>query len=240
MHIAVIEGDARSARLCELLNERGFDAKLFSSETDAAAFGDVLLPPMKRGVSIGVPLRKGQELVAFEDFCSREDFSILNAIATAEGAIELAMRETPVTLHGSEALVIGYGRIGKILSERLLALGALVTAGARKETDFAWITARSLTAAHTGMLKGSLYRYDVIFNTVPKMVLPEPLLNEIKPACVIIDLASPPGGVDFSAAEKLGLRCHWALALPGQCAPESAAQVTALVLTRILEERGVL
>ncbi len=241
MRYSVMEGDARSARLSEILREEGAEVRLFTSEDAAAAFGDVIVLPLK-----GVPaslfnglLRGEQILVSGEDFLSREDFAVLNAIATAEGALELAMREMPVTLHGSEALVIGYGRIGKLLCERLGAMGASVTASARSDSDFAWIAARGFASAHTLMLDDTLHRYDVVFNTVPELVLPEERLRELKPACILIDLASAPGGVDCRAAERLGIRCHWALSLPGKCAPESAARVIRLVLGRILKERGI-
>ena len=42
---------------------------------------------------------------------------VLNAIPTAEGAIQIAMEELPVTLNGSSALILGYGRLGKVLAK---------------------------------------------------------------------------------------------------------------------------
>jgi dipicolinate synthase subunit A len=238
-----MDGDARNARLCEILGEEGCEARLFARDevAEAAAFGDVIILPVK-----GMPgdlfngyLRDGQALVTGEDFSTREDFSILNAIPTAEGALELAMREMPVTLHGAEALVAGYGRIGKLLCKNLMALGSKVTASARGNSDFAWMDAHGVRSAHTLKLDGTLHRYDVIFNTVPHLTLTSARLREVKPSCVIIDLASSPGGCDFKAAERLGLRCHHALSLPGKCAPESASRTMRLVLGRILSERGL-
>ncbi|MDR1669306.1 MAG: hypothetical protein LBR76_05045 [Oscillospiraceae bacterium] len=241
MRFSVMEGDARNARLYEILRDEGFEARLFASAEEAAVFGSVIVLPPK-GVSASLfdgLLRADQTLVTGEDFLSREDFAILNAIATAEGALELAMRQMPVTLHGSQVLVIGYGRIGKLLCERLGALGASVTASARKNADFAWLAARGFPAQHTGRLDGMLNRFDAVFNTVPAPVLPAERLRELKPGCVVIDLASAPGGTDFKAAEQLGINYHWALSLPGRCSPESAARVMRLILDRILEERGV-
>lgn len=51
---------------------------------------------------------------------------IMNAVPTAEGAIQIAMEQTDVTLHGLPVLVIGHGRIGSLLARRLAALGAKV------------------------------------------------------------------------------------------------------------------
>ena len=50
------------------------------------------------------------------DYFAAEELSVRNAIPTAEGAIELAMKHTSVTLHGAPCLVLGFGRIGKVLA----------------------------------------------------------------------------------------------------------------------------
>ncbi|MCL2002554.1 MAG: hypothetical protein FWG72_00940 [Oscillospiraceae bacterium] len=243
MRFSVLSGDPRNARLCEIITEEGRDARLFSQSeaAEAAAYGDVIVLPVKgmEGGLFNGLLRDGQTLVTGEDFLSREDFLILNAAITAEGALELAMREMPVALHGSEALVTGYGRIGKLLCKKLKSLGAHVTGAARKDADFAWIDALGYRAAHSLKLDGALAGYDAVFNTIPHLTLTSARLRELKPSCVIIDLASAPGGTDFKAAERLGLCCRWALSLPGKCAPESAARNMRLVLGRILAERGM-
>lgn len=162
-----------------------------------------------------------------------------NSLPTAEGALEIALREMLITLHGARALVIGYGRIGKLLCRDLFFLGARVSCAARRDPHFAWMRAEGIAPLHTMRLEGRLDGFDVIFNTVPHLVLPYARLREIPARCVLIDLASSPGGIDFKAAEKLGLCCHWALSLPGKTAPESAAVYMRDTLYRILEERGM-
>lgn len=57
---------------------------------------------------------------------------------TAEGAIQLAMEELPITLHGARVLVIGYGRLGRVLADRLAGLKARVSVAARRYADLAW------------------------------------------------------------------------------------------------------
>ena len=57
------------------------------------------------------------------------------------------------------------------------------------------------------------------------MVFNKELLPKLKKDCLIIDLASAPGGVDFNEAKKLGLKVIWALSLPGKCSPKSAALI---------------
>ncbi len=156
------------------------------------------------------------------DFCDREEFSIRNAIPAAEGAIALAMNETPFTLHGAECLVVGNGKVGKMLSKMLCGIGAKVTVSARKNEDLAWIAANAQTPLPTQQLEREAERFDVIFNTVPHPILNGNVLRRVKKHCLLIDLASKPGGIDFECAKTLGLNTVWALSLPGTVAPETA------------------
>lgn len=184
--------------------------------------------------------RAAREHITLVDYFDREELNVLNAVATAEGAIQLAMRETPITLFESECLVVGYGRIGKLLAHRLRGLGAHVTVSARKYSDFAWIRAFGYRALATGALSGRLGSFDLVFNTVPAEVLGEKELGGVKRGCLCIDLASKPGGVNFAAAAELGVHTIWALGLPGETAPESAGVMIKQTIYNILGEYGVL
>lgn len=131
------------------------------------------------------------------DYYKREDLTILNAIPTAEGAINIAMQELPITLSGSKALVLGYGRIGKILAHKLYGLHTDIYISARKHEDFAWINAFGYKGIAYDELDESIDQFDVIFNTVPALLLDDNRLKKLKPNVVIIDLASNPGGYGF-------------------------------------------
>ena len=172
------------------------------------------------------------------DYFEREELAVENAAATAEGAVQLIMEELPITLSGAECLVIGYGRIGKILCHRLRGMGARVTASARKYSDAAWIRALGFSAADTRALEGTLGRYDVVVNTVPARVLGESRLKELRPGCLCLDLASKPGGMDFDAASRLGIKAVWALSLPGEVAPVTAGAAIRDTIYNILTEWG--
>ncbi len=181
----------------------------------------------------------GETISRVIDYAKREEFAIMNAIPTAEGAISIAMNNTPYMLKDSNCLVIGYGRIGKILSARLLSLGAKVTATARKYRDLAWISANGCIPAKTNEVFEIAGEYDIIFNTVPQRILDFRALSATKKDVLIIDLASKPGGVDFDVAEALERRVIWALSLPGKIAPDTAGKIIKDTLLNILEELGV-
>jgi dipicolinate synthase subunit A len=158
------------------------------------------------------------------DVMKLEELTVLNAIPTAEGAIQLAMQNSLVTLHDSNCLVLGFGRIGKILSKMLNGIGAKVYCEARKDQDIAWIKSYGYNAIKLDELDGSLNKFDFIFNTIPYLILDKKKLSVVKKDCLLIDLASKPGGIDFKEAENLGIQCLWALALPGKVAPKTAAK----------------
>jgi len=172
------------------------------------------------------------------DYYAREEFSVANAVPTAEGAIAIAMEELPITIADSSSLVIGYGRIGRVLSKKLSLLGSHVTVSARKAADFAWIHAEGYESADTECL----YEYfgtdtpDVIFNTVPHCVLNHGVLAAVKRGTPIIDLASKPGGIDMVSASEMRHKVIWALSLPRRYAPVTSGNIIADTLLCWLTE----
>ena len=172
-----------------------------------------------------------------EDYFLREELTVANAAATAEAAVQVAMEHLDRTLLGMDCLVLGFGRIGKLLCHRLHGLGAHVTATARKPGDLAWIRAYGWQGLQTGGLNDRLNAFGVVFNTVPSPVPDRPLLSRLPKDCLCIDLASVPG-IDQTAASDLGLTCIWARSLPGRLVPRTAAAVIRDAVYYIMEERG--
>lgn len=172
------------------------------------------------------------------DYSVREEFSVLNAEATAEGAVQVAMEETAFTLSGQKILIIGMGRIAKLLVHILSGFNAEVTIAARKYSDLAWAEVYGCKNIHISELKKNLGNYSIIFNTVPAVILDREKLEELDKGCLVIDLASKPGGVDFDTAASLGIRAVWLLSLPGKVAPLTAGETIGKTIFNILEERG--
>lgn len=173
------------------------------------------------------------------DYFSREELMVLNAIPTAEGALQIAMEETPHTLHGAKCLVAGGGRIAKILAKMLDGIGAEVFVTARKRGDLALAEAFGYRNVPIWELDRHIDKFEVVFNTIPSMILDFHQLSKMRKSCLIIDLASKPGGVDFDAAQALGIKVIWALSLPGKVAPSTAGDIIASTILNILEEMEV-
>ena len=188
--------------------------------------------------------RMGRELLAagearglrMADYFAREELAVANAVPTSEGTIQIAMEELPVTLHGARTLILGAGRLGKVLARQLTGLGAKVTVAARTWSDLAWIDAWGCDAARSDALEGALGDFDLILNTVPAPLLTRERLAELKAGCLVIDLASRPGGVDFQSAAELGVKVIWALSLPGKAAPVTAGRAIRDTVYHILSE----
>lgn len=173
------------------------------------------------------------------DYFAREEVAVKNAVATVEGAIEIAMRETDRTVSGSRVLILGYGRIGKVAAERFAALGASVSVAARKAGDLAWIAVRGAVPVPFARYADGAARYDLVLNTVPAPVMGEAELALLREDAVVLDLASDPGGVDFAAAKRLGRRALPCWSLPGKVAPRSAAAILSDAVLALAEEYHV-
>ena len=149
------------------------------------------------------------------------------------------MSEVPHTINGARCLVIGYGRLGRVLTRLLAALGAKVCVSARRDEDLAWIRTIGCEGVHTEDLDAVLHRFDLIFNTVPAPVLDAHALRQIRPGVPVIELASAPGGIDLESAKALGTKTVFALSLPGKCAPVTAGRIIEESILHILAAEEV-
>ena len=233
-----MRGDRRQNLLCDLLIADGHRAQLLPEPEKWGR--ENLLPPGAFLITAKASdalkeaaLKYGFRLIEYGNIPS---FVEENGAITAEGALQIAMRHRLRTLRGSDVLVIGYGGIGKPLSAMLKSLGADVSVAVRREEQL-WI------------LKGEGYRpvlskdllqfageYDVIFNTAPQLLLTRPVLEQMSPGVLIVDLASRPGGVDWKTAREMELKAVHALALPGQLTPVSGAIAIQHAIYQICEE----
>lgn len=172
------------------------------------------------------------------DLLQREEMAVLNAIPSAEGAIQIAMEETDITLHGSNVIILGFGRIGKILAKMLQGIGANVYVEARKYSDLAWIKSYGYIPVDLNKLGDYLKEMDIVFNTVPSMLLNEAMLLKLNKESIVIDIASSPGGVDMEKAKELGIKVIWALGLPGKVASATSGSIIKNTIYNVIEEMG--
>ena len=253
---AVVGGDARQAAAARALARAGYsvggpemiavaDYILLPLPLDAARtpLAELLRAARPGTLALGGMLSVEAKAIAAEagvelvDYFAREELTIRNAIPTAEGCIGILLRESTRTLWGANILLLGFGPVGQALGVRLAALGADVTVCARRPEQRALAESLGLRGAELARLGALAPAFDRVVNTIPAPVLTEPVLTALRPGSLIVDLASKPGGTDFAAAQRLGLRAIHALSLPAVCAPETAGEAVARTVLAILRER---
>ncbi|HWJ78284.1 MAG TPA: dipicolinic acid synthetase subunit A [Niallia sp.] len=168
---------------------------------------------------------------------NRDDVAILNSIPTVEGTIMMAIQHTDTTIHGSNVIVLGLGRVGMSVARAFHGLGAKVKVAAKPSDHIARVIEMGLTPVHLDELHLAVDDIDIVINTIPHLVLTSKVIDKLPLHTLIIDLASKPGGTDFQYAEKRGIKALLAPSLPGIVAPKTAGNILADVLSQLLYEK---
>jgi len=195
----------------------------------------------------GVPLFIGKAKPVIRDMAARfrvplvelaeeDELAILNSIPTAEGAIRFAMEELPITIHGSNCIVLGFGRCGITLARMLDALGAKTTVAARNKAQLARAYEMGFGTVLLSEFLDIAVNADVIFNTIPARIITAEMIEHLPVHLLVIDIASEPGGVDFKAAAACGIRAVLLPGLPGKVAPQTAGEILAKTVPAMIEK----
>ncbi|MGG0716238.1 dipicolinate synthase subunit DpsA [Robertmurraya massiliosenegalensis] len=183
-------------------------------------------------------IRKAGDAFDIQFFDLKDDdyLQVLHAIPTAEGAISVTVQNTKETIHNSNALVIGYGRIASLLANNLKGMGAKVTVAARKPESRIRAYANGFQTLDVKQeeLSTHIHSFNLIYNTVPSLVLSPEVLQKVNPNTLVMDLASPPGGLNHRFGEELGLNVIWARGQAGT-APIHSGYAQFLSMVRILD-----
>lgn len=174
--------------------------------------------------------------ILVHDYFAREELTVRNAVATAEGVLQIVIEELPITVHGSRALVTGFGRTSKTICALLRSLGAQVTVAARRQADLAWTQVEGMQGIFYEELPACANTFDYVVNTVPALVLGASMLETFKADCLLVEIASAPGGIDVKAAEANGLKVIQASSLPGKVAPKSAGRIISDTIQNVIRE----
>ncbi len=207
---------------------------------------DILTLLQKEHIVFGgqIPQSLKEELtekeIEFYDYFLLDELAIYNAIPTAEGVVEILIKNLPITIHSMKCAILGYGRVGKVLASTLKALGAEVTVFARKERDFADAYTKFYKTASFSDLKEKEYKFDALINTVPQKVLGKEEMINISSGCLFIEIASAPFGIDFQAAKEFAFDVIKANSLPGKVAPQTAGEIIGRSILPIIQKGLIL
>ena len=172
------------------------------------------------------------------DYAARDDFASLNAVPTAEGAIEAVMKILPVTIFSSKIMVTGFGKCAKVLSLTLRALGADVWVSARGIHDLSLAEALGMKTVHISQMYSCLSDFDAVFNTVPYAVFGKRELSAMNAETPLIDIASAPGGAERECVREYGIKYLFLPGIPGKYSPVTAADIILKTIVNIIGESG--
>lgn len=263
LKIIVLGGDERQKYLTEILKKQGLNAEhIYNSNNlkNVVKSSDYIvlpLPSTKDKITVfnsisddKIYISDLQEFITEQkvftcklmiegknckDYSLNETFAMKNAVPTAEGAVALAVLHSKKAIFHSKALVIGNGRIGKILSNMLKCMGAEVTVSARRENDLSLIEAFNMKKIETSKITGIAKEFDFIFNTVDSPVIDTEFLKSVKKDALIIELASHPGGI---YGDKSLARCEIinGQGLPGKFSPITAAEILSETIIKLIAD----
>lgn len=191
----------------------------------------IIFTGIKNKFLTNITERANRRLVALFE---RDDVAILNSVPTAEATLKLAIKHTKFTLANANILILGFGRVGFTTARLFHNVGGHVTVAIRNTRDFARIKAMQMKPIYLHTLKDNLDKMQIIINTIPHLVLTRKLIKKINKEGLIIDLASIPGGTNFSAAKDYRIQALHALGLPGKTAPQTAGDILFQTIKKLL------
>lgn len=222
-------------------NEQGNIYSVFSEKPLTLSESLLVRIPPQTPVFVGIARPRLKEMakrcnVRLIEVLKLDEVAILNAIPSAEGAVQMAMEATSITIHDSQSFVLGWGRTGISIACLLQGMGARVSVVARNPAHLARAYQMGMRPLSYEELPDAVGDAEILFNTVPALVLTNCILSKMKSDAVIIDVASPPGGVDYDAAHRLGIKSLLAPGLPGKVAPKTAGQILARVIPKLMAQ----
>lgn len=264
MKLIALGGDARMLGALEAAKKALWDTDYVTGESDLASLPDhadaVLLPwphsfrdEFLSGTEIGKACVLGRlpscTLIVHGSGVTQDElpmarhalnpsqdeaFLRANARLTAEGAILRAMQRQGRALMGATVLITGFGRIAQELTVRLVAMGAFVIVCARNELQMRRAHEMGAHPVPLAQAASACRQAEIVFSTVPAHVLGKRELDKIGQDALVIELASPPYGMNLEMARHMGVSVALESGVPGRYAPMNAGAALFDVLERKL------
>ena len=166
-----------------------------------------------------------------------EKVSLANAEVTAEATLMLYIANSKLCVCGQKIIVSGYGRCGRLIAEKFAALGAKVTVMARSKAARKQAVSDGHNAVTFSYGPQEAYGTAALINTVPSPVISDLILSELHKECLLIEIASAPGGFDMEAVNKNHLRYIEAPGLPSKYLQKSGGRIIADYINRFVKTR---
>ena len=158
-------------------------------------------------------------------FSILNDELYLNKIAqiTAEGALAIMLNLTDFSLYDTDALVLGFGRVGKAVARLLKSICKSVSVASYDKAEFHSAGVNYISYFEDSYIR-NFCNYKIILNTIPAQILGSCDIKKINENTLFIDLASAPGCLKTGAQDGVKFNYYQALQVPDKIAPKTAAE----------------
>ncbi|MBE5945803.1 MAG: hypothetical protein E7259_02530 [Lachnospiraceae bacterium] len=179
------------------------------------------------GGAISDGVKKILEQCKLWDYLSWQNVVTENARLTAKGIIKQAINVGAIFEEAS-CLVTGYGFCGKEIAIQLKNSLANVDVAVRRKELRREIEKINCEYVDINDLKiNNLEKYSYIFNSVPALIFDKDIIDLLAPDAMIFDIASKPGGTEFSYCVEKGIYAVNSLGIPGKEYPDEAGKIIA-------------
>ncbi|HEY7927826.1 MAG TPA: dipicolinate synthase subunit DpsA [Candidatus Dormibacteraeota bacterium] len=169
----------------------------------------------------------------------KDDLGLATRLSTgvAEGVLRLLIEVTRRILREHRILVVGYGVTGAVILDHLVAVRCTPAVTTRHPRALERARQCGATPVAYADRVAAMADADIVVNTVPS---PDAVPREAFAALrdrIVIDIASPPGGIDHEAARAAGVQVHWPRGLAGGRAPLTAGDAQYAFVARAMAAR---
>jgi dipicolinate synthase subunit A len=166
----------------------------------------------------------------------KDDLGLATRLSTgvAEAVMRLLIEHTRRILREHRILLVGYGVTGAVILDYLVGARCAPLVAARGPR--ALERARQCGGVPVLFVDRveAMGAVDIVINTVPSPDAVPAAAFERLAGRMIVDIASPPGGVDHDAARAAGVVVHWPRGLAGGRAPLTAGDAQYAFVSKVM------
>ena len=194
------------------------------------------------GVVMGRSTPKLDEIASrmgIQIFQLKDDPGLATRLSTgvAEGVVRLLIELTHRILREHRILVVGYGVTGAVIVDYLVAAHCAPHVAARHPRWLERARQCGATPVAYDDRAEAMAAADIIINTVPSTsAIPPEAFARLRDR-LVVDIASPPGGLDHDAARSAGVQVHWPRGLAGGRAPLTAGDAQYAFIAKAIATR---
>jgi dipicolinate synthase subunit A len=195
------------------------------------------------GVIMGRSTPKLDEIasrMSIQIFQLKDDPGLATRLSTgvAEGVMRLLIELTRRILREYRFLVIGYGVTGAVIVDYLVGAHCTPQVAARRPRSLERARQCGASPVPYDDRIEAMGAADIIINTAPSTDAIPPEAFALLRDRMVVDIASPPGGLDHEAARNAGLQVHWPRGLAGGRAPLTAGDAQYAFIAKAIATRN--